>query len=112
MLVGDRAAWLFALVLGTHVINVSAHAAYAIGENRYNPGLVTAITLLLPAAGVGFHTWINAGRMTVAEAVLGLVLTGCAAAAGSHEYQRRLRRSWSANGGRDGSRHFARGRRR
>jgi Protein of unknown function with HXXEE motif len=51
MLGDDRAAWLFGLVLGTHVINVSAHAAYAIGESRYNPGLVTAVTLLLPSAG-------------------------------------------------------------
>jgi hypothetical protein len=96
MLAGDRAAWLFAMVLGTHVINVSVHAAYAIGENRYNPGLVTAIALLLPVAGVGFHTWINAGHMTVAEAVLGMVLAACAAAAGSHQYQLRLRRSSSA----------------
>jgi hypothetical protein len=89
---GDHAAWLFATVLGTHVINVSAHTAYAIGESRYNPGLFTALVLLLPSAAVGFHTWINAGRMTLTEAILGLVLAACAAAAGSREYQRRLGR--------------------
>jgi hypothetical protein len=67
--------------------------AYTIGESCYNPALVTAVTLLLPSAGVGFHTWINAGSMTRTEAVLGilLALAACAATAGSREYQRRFR---------------------
>jgi hypothetical protein len=80
----------------THVINVSAHAAHAIGESRSNPGLVTAVTLLLPSAGVGVHTWINAGRMTLTEAVLGIFLAAYAAA-GSREYQRQLRRLRSSS---------------
>lgn len=85
-------------MLGTHVIIVSAHTAYVIGESRYNPGLVTAVTMLFPSVGVGFHTWINAGWMTPTEAVVGILLAAFAATADSREYQRRLRRLWSADG--------------
>jgi len=54
-------------------------------------GRWSGVALLFPSAAIGLHTWINAGKMTLTDAVVSMLLAACAAMAGSREYQRRLR---------------------
>lgn len=56
------------------LVNALVHVAGAVRERRYNPGLVTAIVLFLPASIVGLATISGRPGVTPTEHVIGLAV--------------------------------------
>ncbi len=54
------------------LVNAVVHMAAAAGSRRYNPGLVTAIVLMLPAGLVGMWGVVASGHGTLAFQLTGL----------------------------------------
>jgi hypothetical protein len=75
LLLWGRTPALAGAVLGIELGNAAMHGGMAARERRYNPGVVTAMTLLLPHAVAG-GWWLarsrRAGVATLAAAAAGL----------------------------------------
>jgi hypothetical protein len=64
LLLWRRSPGLAAGVVAMEIGNVAMHAGMAVRERHYNPGLVTAVTLMAPHA-IGSVRWLKrSGRMT------------------------------------------------
>lgn len=96
LLLWRRSPGVAAGVVAMEVGNVAMHAGMAVRERRYNPGLVTAVTLMAPHA-IASARWLrHSGRMTHADTATAAVV-GAAFAALPVAMKLRMRRG--ATGG-------------
>jgi hypothetical protein len=78
---GRRAPWLTAWVMAMNAGNAALHGREALARRRYNPGLLTASTLLGPLAAAGLARLARDADAPRAQVAAGVGL-GAAASAG------------------------------
>jgi hypothetical protein len=66
--------WVGLAWVGTSLVNALTHLAAALRLRRYNPGLVTALALLLPFSVWFFATRLASGELTAREVAWAIAL--------------------------------------